>query len=123
VFDLALFDLKAWDAAFVEDYEALLQSVAGLDRESHIAVGEVPPIVVDTMEQGGELRGVIATCLVGDIAVVAALNNRASGHPFVRYLSLLLARLESPHGLQLVTYYRNIKITHSRATLRAPRPC
>ena len=33
VFGLALFGLKAWGAALVEDYEKLLQGVVGLDRE------------------------------------------------------------------------------------------
>ena len=109
VFGLALFGLKAWGAALVEDYETLLQGVVGLDRESHIVVGEMLPIVAAAMEHGEELRGFIVTCLVDNIAVVAALNKRASGHPFVRYLSLLLARLESLYGFQLVAYYINTK--------------
>ena len=82
VFGLALFGLKAWGAALVEDYEKLLQSVVGLDRESHIIVGEMLPIVAAAMEHGEELRGFIVTCLVGKISVVGALNKRASTHPF-----------------------------------------
>ena len=37
------------------------------------------------------------------------LNKRASGHPFVRYLSLLLARLEHRHGFMTYAYYVNTK--------------
>ena len=109
VFSLALFGLKVWGAALVEDYEVLLQRVVRLDRETHIVVGEMLPVVAAAMEHGEELRGCIVTCLVDNTAVVSALNKRASGHPFVRYLSLLLARLESLHGFQLVAYYINTK--------------
>jgi hypothetical protein len=46
---------------------------------------------------------------VDNISVVVALNKRASSYPYVQYLCLLLARLESLYGFQVVGYYINTK--------------
>ena len=109
VYGIVISALNIWVAELVENYEALLQDVVGGDSAEHVVVAEMLPLVAAAMEHKEELRGFLITCLVDNISVVVALNKRASSHPFIRYLCLLLARLESVYGFQVVGYYINTK--------------
>mmetsp|Transcript_78935 Transcript_78935/g.157729 ORF Transcript_78935/g.157729 Transcript_78935/m.157729 type:complete len:902 (-) Transcript_78935:1428-4133(-) len=107
VFSIACFFLGVYGVDLVARYEEILQCLVGLDREAHIIVGEMLPIVAAAMEHGEEWRGMLITCAVDNAGVVSALNMRASTHPFVRYLALLLLRLAALHGFQIWAYYIN----------------
>jgi len=45
----------------VAKYKAILERIEGLDRESHVIVGEMLPVVASAMEHGEELRGLLIT--------------------------------------------------------------
>jgi hypothetical protein len=109
IFALACFHLGVYGVDEVERFEDLLSGIVGVDRETHIIVGEMLPVVGAAMEHGEEWRGLLVTCAIDNVAVVAAVNMRASSHPFVRYLALLLTRLSALHGFTLWAYYINTK--------------
>jgi len=109
IFAVVCFYLGVYAVDLVARYEELLCRIIALDRLTHIIVGEMLPLIAAAMEHGEQWRNMLITCAVDNVAVVAAINKSASSHPFVRYLCLLLVRLQSLHGFTMHAYYINTK--------------
>ena len=109
IFAVVCFYLGVYAVDLVARFEELLCRIIALDRLTHIIVGEMLPLIAAVMEHGEQWRNMLITCAVDNVAVVAAINKSASSHPFVRYLCLLLVRLQSLHGFTMWAYYINTK--------------